>query len=339
MRIDQRNAGASATAINVYTVDRWHYQASQASKVTWQQNAGAVTPPVGFTDYLGLTSSSAYSVLAGDYFRFYQVIEGYNIADLGWGTASAKAITLSFQVYSSLTGTFGGSLSTGGAQSYPFTYSIPTANTWTTISLTIAGATGGTWGSTNNAGIYVGFSLGAGATFSGTAGAWASANYVSATGATSVVGTSGATFYVTGVQLEKGSTATDFEYVDYGRQLQMCQRYYYRIFPAAGNKLLLSAGSFFTGSASSLSGNFPVSMRVAPSALEQSGTAGNYLVNQAGFGGAACTSVPIFAASTVDSFQVVGTSTGLTFSAGYPSTFYTSSPTGANAFLGWSAEL
>ena len=225
MRIDQRNAGASATAINVYTVDRWHYQASQASKVTWQQNAGAVTPPVGFTDYLGLTSSSAYSVLAGDYFRFYQVIEGYNIADLGWGTASAKAITLSFQVYSSLTGTFGGSLSTGGAQSYPFTYSIPTANTWTTISLTIAGATGGTWGSTNNAGIYVGFSLGAGATFSGTAGAWASANYVSATGATSVVGTSGATFYVTGVQLEKGSTATDFEYVDYSRQLQMCQRY------------------------------------------------------------------------------------------------------------------
>ena len=289
MRIDQRNGGASGTAINVYTVDRWYYQASQASKVTWQQNAGAVTPPVGFTDYLGLTSSSAYSVLAGDYFRFYQVIEGYNIADLGWGTASAKAITLSFQVYSSLTGTFGGSISTGGAQSYPFTYSIPTANTWTTISLTIAGATSGTWGSTNNAGIYVGFSLGTGATLSGTAGAWASANYVSATGATSVVGTSGATFYITGVQLEKGSTATDFEYVDYSRQLQQCQRYYET---SNSNGTLISAtgadGSFVT-TTSVVSSSYPnvpftVGKRATPTlSVFVGGSGANWTVKPGGF--------------------------------------------------------
>jgi hypothetical protein len=77
----------------------------------------------------------------------------------------------------------------------------------------------------NNGAIELLFSLGTGATVSGTAGAWASANYQSATGATSVVGTSGATFYVTGVQLEKGSTATSFDYRAYGQELALCQRY------------------------------------------------------------------------------------------------------------------
>ena len=231
MVIDQRNAGASGTAAG-YTLDRWTFGLSQSSKLTWGQNLGSVTPPAGFTKYLGVTSSSAYSVVASDYFFFQQFVEGYNMADLAWGTASAKTVTLSFQVYSSLTGTFGGALQNGNASptySYPFTYSIPVANTWTTISVTVAGPTAGTWTNlTNGQGLTLDFGLGVGSTYSGTAGSWATQNVVSATGATSVVGTSGATLYITGVQLEVGTQATSFDFRDYGRELMMCQRYYYR---------------------------------------------------------------------------------------------------------------
>lgn len=231
MRIDQRNAGASVagSTSNPYTVDRWQSVSSLNSKYTIQQNAASVTPPTGYINYLGATSSSAYSVLTGDYFALQQIIEGLNVADLAWGTASAATVTLSFWVRSSLTGTFGGSLTNNGStRSYPFTYTISSANTWEQKSITIAGDTTGTWLTTNGVGIRVGFSLGVGATYSGTAGAWAATNYISATGATSVVGTSGATFYITGVQLEVGSVATPFERQIYSNQLAMCQRYFER---------------------------------------------------------------------------------------------------------------
>ena len=236
MVIDQRNAGASVTITNTgattYTLDRWFAYGSVASKFSVQQNAGSVTPPSGFSNYLGCTSASAYSVGAGDVFLIGQSIEGFNTADLSWGTAQAKTITLSFQVYSSLTGTFGGALkNSANNRTYPFSYSIPSANTWTTISITVAGDTSGTWiGATNGIGIQVSFGLGVGSTGSGTAGTWSSTNYTSVTGATSVVGTSGATFYITGVQLEVGTTATNFDYLDYGRSLIQCQRYYEKSF-------------------------------------------------------------------------------------------------------------
>jgi hypothetical protein len=230
MVIDQRNAGASVTAgaSETFTLDRWAYYNSQASKMTVQQNAGSVTPPTGFSNYLGVTSSSAYTVLTGDFFVIRQLIEGFNTADLAWGTASAATVTLSFWVRSSLTGTFGGSLGNGAFnRSYPFTYSISSANTWEQKTITVAGDTSGTWvGATNGIGMRVYFGLGVGSTYSGTAGAWTGSGLFSATGATSVVGTSGATFYITGVQLEKGSTATSFDYRPYGTELALCQRYY-----------------------------------------------------------------------------------------------------------------
>jgi hypothetical protein len=230
MVIDQRNAGASvnpATAgTGTYTLDRWNGYQSQASKFTVQQNAGAVTPPAGFINYAGITSSSAYSIGATDIFLFRQAIEGLNCADLAWGTASAATVTLSFWVRSSLTGTFGGSIQNSAQnRSYPFSFVISSANTWEQKSVTIAGDTSGTWLTTNGIGIYVNFSLGMGSTYSSTAGAWAGAAYWSVTGAVSVVGTSGATFYITGVQLEKGSTATPFEQRLYGTELALCQRY------------------------------------------------------------------------------------------------------------------
>jgi hypothetical protein len=235
MVIDQRNAGASVTPNSSYTLDRWASINSQTSKFTVQQNAASVTPPAGFANYLGVTSSSAYSVAAGDYFAIYQPIEGFNTADLAFGTASAATTTLSFWVRSSLTGTFGGALKNGAAnRSYPFTYTISSANTWEQKSVTIAGDTSGTWvGATNGTGLSVQIGLGVGSTFSGTAGSWQGSNLISATGATSVVGTSGATFYITGIQLEKGSTATSFDYRPYGTELALCQRYFERL-PAGG---------------------------------------------------------------------------------------------------------
>jgi len=229
MVIDQRNAGASVTPTNSqYLVDRWQAALNAASKFTVQQNAGSVTPPTGFSNYLGCTSSSAYSVPASETYAVRQMVEGFNFADMAWGTASAKTVTLSFWVYSSLTGTFGGALQNSAyTRSYPFSFTISSANTWTQISVTIAGDTTGTWiGATNGAGVRVVFSLGTGSTYSGTAGAWAATEYWSATGATSVVGTNGATFYITGVQLEAGTTASPFEYRQYGTELALCQRYY-----------------------------------------------------------------------------------------------------------------
>jgi hypothetical protein len=226
MVIDQRNAGASVTQTSSYpyTLDRWQCGGSVSSKFTVQQSS---TAPTGFVNSSLITSSSAYTVGAGENFVFFQNIEGYNTADLMWGTANAQTVTLSFWVRSSLTGTFGGSIQNSATnRSYPFTYTISTANTFEYKTITIAGDTSGTWLTTNGIGIIVRYGLGVGSTGSGTAGAWAGTNYLSATGATSVVGTSGATWYVTGVQLEKGSTATSFDYRPYGTELALCQRYF-----------------------------------------------------------------------------------------------------------------
>jgi hypothetical protein len=229
MRIDQRNAGAEVNpaVTGTYYVDRWFANSSAASKFRIGQNAGSVTPPAGFPNYLGLTSLSAYTVGSGEYFGVTQIIEGFNAADFAWGSASARSVTLSFWVRSSLTGTFGGSLANSGySRSYPFTYTISAANTWEYKTITVPGDTSGTWLTNNGAGVILTMSIGSGSTLSGPAGAWAGATYTSATGATSVVGTNGATFYLTGVQLEVGTVATPFERRQFGQELALCQRYY-----------------------------------------------------------------------------------------------------------------
>jgi hypothetical protein len=335
MMIDQRNAGASVTGNNgTFGVDRWATETSEASKLSMQQDAGAVTPPVGFTDYLGLTSSSAYTVTSGQTFNLYQRIEGLNITDLAWGTANAKTVTLSFWVRSSLTGTFGGAIqNNGNDRSYPFTFTINSANTWEYETVTIPGDTTGTWLTNNGIGIRVRFNLGAGSSISGTAGVWSSSDFRSATGATSVVGTNGATFYLTGVQLEVGSFATTFERRPYTTELQLCQRYYYKLKGTAGGQYFAAS---FNESTTQANGTvfFPVTMRTNPTALEQSGTAGDYSVGH-GTTATTCSSVPSFGAALDGTARVAFiTSGGLTAGQGSALRVQTSS-----AFLAWSAEL
>jgi hypothetical protein len=333
MRIDQRNAGASGTSIDVYTVDRWKFFSNVSGKMTWQQNAGSVTPPAGFVNYFGFTTTSAYSVAAGDTFGFLQVIEGFNTADLNWNSSNAKTVTLSFWVRSSLTGTFGGAFRNhAGDRSYPFTYTISSANTWTQISLTVAGDTTGTWSTTNGGSIQIWFSLGTGSTFSGTAGAWSSADYRSATGGTSVVGTGSATFYITGVQLEIGTSATPFERRLYGQELVNCQRYYYKISGATTDRIALGHSNLTTQAVGT--SQFPVTLRTAPTALEQSGTAAHYDVQFANTA-ATCSAVPTFATASINMATSAFTvASGLTIGQGLNTRLASTS-----GYLAWSAEL
>jgi hypothetical protein len=332
MVIDQRNAGASVTPTgNAYTLDRWRVEVSQSSKFSVQQNAGSVTPPTGFSKYLGITSLSAYSIGSGDYFVVRQAIEGNNIADLGWGAAGASAVTLSFQVRSSLTGTFGGSIQNADAtRSYPFTYTISSANTWTSISVTIAGDTTGTWQTGTSGGIYIYYGLGVGSTYSGTASAWASANYISATSATSVVGTNGATLYITGVQLEKGSTATSFDVRDYGRELMMCQRYYYLLGRTSTYSVLGSVACATTTEAVSTNPS-PVTMRTVPSVT----TSGSLRINNGST--RAVTSVVIndHATPYIPATNFVASGGGLAAGQGA----FLSANNDITAFIAYSAEL
>jgi len=330
MMIDQRNAGASVTANGNYTLDRWVCPSVVASKYTVQQST---TAPVGFVNSLLVTSSSAYSVGASEYFLIQQFIEGTNISDLAWGTADAKTVTLSFWVRSSLTGVFGGAIS--GGQYYPFTYTINSANTWEQKSVTIPGSTSGTWDTNTSRGIGIRFSLGTGSTYSGTAGAWSNNAYFSATGATSVVGTNGATFYITGVQLEKGSTATSFDYRPYGTELALCQRYCVA-YRANNSQKYFASGQVYNGTTGLFLLPLPVTARASPSSITVSAASdwGALTSTAAGSTG----STLVYNNSSEGILCVTYSATASVFTAGSASCLY-SQPAASNAYIITSMEL
>jgi hypothetical protein len=269
MVIDQRNAGASVTADGSapYTLDRWRAQDVTDGVFTIQQNAGSVTPPAGFRNYLGVTTTTADASLgANQVARMFQPIEGFNVADLNWGTANAQSVTISFWVRSSLTGSFGGSLLNGSDnRAYPFSYTINAANTWEQKSVTIPGDTSGTWATNNTTGVYLIFGLGIGSTYSGTANAWASSELYAPTGSVSVIGTLNATWYITGVQFEVGTQATTFTTAggSYGAEYALCQRYFESSNATGPFPYMPMAGY----SGSQIYGNYPykVTKRATPS--------------------------------------------------------------------------
>lgn len=262
MRIAQRGTSGTPTSGGAYvSVDRWN---ARAATSTGHTAAQSTTSAVGFTNSLLFTTGTGASPAAGDRNWLRQSVEGFNIADLAWGTANAKTITVSFQVRSSLTGTFAAAVvNDAGDRAWPFTFTISAANTFETKSATITGPTDGTWGSSNDVGLALSFDMGCGSNYEGTAGQWNTSNKLTVSGATKVIATSGATFYITGVQLEVGSVATEFERRPYGTELQLCQRYYQydgSTTPFVGN----------TTSGSTYGGNvfFRTSMRAAPTVTQ-----------------------------------------------------------------------
>ncbi len=305
----QRNAGASVTLTSSgdYTVDRFIGYEDTDGAMTAQQDSSA---PTGFVNSLKCTTTTADGTLAsGQYVTLIQKIEGTNVSDLAWGSASAKTITLSFWVRSSLTGSFGGSLrNSANNRSYPFSYTISSANTWEQKTVTIAGDTTGTWLTTTGVGIQVAFGLGVGSTYSGTAGAWAGSNLVSVTGAVSVIGTLNATWYITGVQLEVGSTATPFERRPYGTELALCQRY----LPAyLGSSLAVQ----YQGQASSTTSAYipiphPVTTRAAPTGITTSSM--NAIVSNSTGGGVAVTNLTFTQAGVSSTLVQATVASGLT---------------------------
>ncbi len=307
MRIDQRNNGAANTPVNNgYTLDRWKFGLTQASKFTAQQDSSANTV-AGFTSSMKITSSSAYSVTSTDTFFFDQCIEGNNVSDLRWGTASARPVTLSFWVRSSLTGQFGGALRNSAAdRAYPFSYTIVAANTWEQKFITVAGDTSGTWLTTNGTGIEIVWNLGSVSSYLATAGAWTAGNIIGATGDTSVVGTNGATWYITGVQLEEGSTATPFEYRQYTTELALCQRYFWRQTGGYGIPAL-GAGFANQSTTARICIQNPVEMRAAMSYSYS----GNLYLLASNASGLAVTSIGSIYAGLLSSMVEFGVSAGL----------------------------
>jgi hypothetical protein len=265
MLIDQRglaSAGGGFNPVNGnYTVDRWFYTGTQASKFNAQSN------PAG---WLSIIIVTPYTPAAADTFLIGQYIEGLNIIDLGWGAAGAKPVTLSFNAYSALTGTHSGAIVNGAGanRSYVFTFNIPVASTWTPIAVTIPGDITGTWAINNTAALTVRFNLGSGANYLGAAGSWGAGNLVGATGSVQVVaGGPTANFAVGSVQLELGSIATPFERRLYGAELALCQRYYQRYTsPGAGSMQILGSPGGASGFVSTQA-LFPT-MRVNPTAAQ-----------------------------------------------------------------------
>jgi len=265
MGIDQRNAGASVTVTDStkFPVDRFDCIGQATDGVFTAQQS--TTAPAGFKNSLVCTVTTADSSIGStQFYLLRQNIEGFNCSDLGWGTANAQTVTLSFWVRSSLTGTFGGAVRNSAQnRSYPFSYTISAANTWEQKSVTITGDTSGTWLTDNGRGIILNWSLGDGSSRLGTAGAWSGTNYSGATGQVNLIGTSGATFYITGVQLEVGTSATPFERRLYNQELANCQRY----LPSSG-----TTSNYYAGVSTSTTNAYapiplPVPARVAPTGI------------------------------------------------------------------------
>jgi hypothetical protein len=266
MVINQRGYSGTPTS-GTYTLDRYFYN-SDSTRITISQSS---TAPAGFSNSILVTSNAASSISTGQFTNLCQIIEGYNMTDLAWGTASAQTVTLSFWVYCSLTGTFGGAVrnaGSGGYYGYPFTYTISAANTWTYVSVTIPGPTNTTyaWNGGNSQGMYVWWDFGTGTTYTNTAGTWVNQNVVGANGTTKLVNTNGATWYMTGAQLEVGPVATTYDFLPYTTELQLCQRYYWKIV----NPHLAGVASN-ASNVNRMGASYPVTMRAAPS-ISYSGT-------------------------------------------------------------------
>ena len=327
MNIAQRGTSFAAIANQAYSLDRWIYGNTSAAVATVTQQADVPSSNEFQYSYRYAVTTADTSIAASDAAYVVQFVEGYNARDL-----IGRTFTLSFWVRSSKTGThcvkFGNS---SADRSYVTEYTINAANTWEQKSITVSGGliTAGTWNWTNGIGLAVFWTLAAGSTFQTTAGAWQTGNFLATANQVSCLDTVGNIFAITGVQLEVGSVATPFEHRPYGTELALCQRYYFRTSDG------YPSGSAYSPSATAVNAvlSFPVTMRAAPSALEQSGTATDYTVLNGAGSVVTCSAVPTFLAGALNSSRIQLTvASGLTAGQG-------SSVRLVGGYFGWSAEL
>ena len=333
MVIDQRNNGAAVTNSGNFVVDRWSDVKSGSGQYTAQQST---TAPTGFTNSFQHTITTAVTPAAGDVYQIVQVIEGFNTADLSFGTAQAQTVTLSFWVRASIAGTYSVSLSNGtgtGRRFYVATYSVSAANTWEYETITIPGDTSGAWAKNNSAGISVHFDLGSGSNHNATANTWSTGSGAAegrrTSGSVSLISTNGATFYITGVQLEAGTVATPFERRDYGRELMMCQRYFYKTTGGSNTRHAISGNGSLPQSFPTVF--FKVTMRAVPTVSVSS--VSHFNIEALNGAGSVVTTSISWNAGDTDSATLNVTSAG---SGGAGCNLLGTNP---SAVLGYSAEL
>ena len=334
--IDQRNSGSSVTTSGSYPVDRFFVNNATDATFSAQQSTD-VPSGQGFTTSLKITFPTGdASIGTTQYANIQQYIEGFNVANLGFGNSGAKTVTLSFWVKASVTGQYSYAIYNSAEDRVnPQAFTINTADTWEFKSITYTGDTTGTWLTTSGIGIKVSFDLGSGANSqTSSPGIWQSTNSYTTSSQANWIGTAGATFYITGVQFEIGTQATAFDWRPYTTELQLCQRYYYRLTPGALDKIF-NLGYGTSTTVALLGMPFPVTMRTAPSALEQSGTATDYSVFTSG-GEIVCSAVPAYSSftTTAQGFSTFTVASGLGAGTGFSG--ITNATT---AYLGWSAEL
>ena len=334
MMIDQRNAGASvtvATGTSVYTVDRWCAENSTNTAVITGQQSSSVAPVnQGLYYSLKLAVSTAQTSTSANVIDLVQKVEGFNVSDLAWGTANAKAITVSFWVYSSLTGTYCSTIRNVNGRSYTVEYSIPSANTWTQVSYTVPGDTTTAIVVDNGFDLGVYFDLGSGSNFNTTAGAWQTGNYRRTTNQANWIGTASATFYITGVQLEAGTTASPFEYRQYGTELALCQRYL-PIIVATSNGAYYCMGYAQSATQANLFYPFKVTTRVPPTGVTVNSASSFGATTQAS--GGVGTSVA-FTNASLDGCNFALNTSGSSYTTGYPLYLYSNNSTGIIQFTG-----
>ena len=279
MRIDQRYVGAANTVNALtaqYNLDRWRFDNQSDAVLTVRQmnsanssasNYESGSAPSGFINSMKITVATADSSLTtNQYCQFQQPIEGLNCADLDWGTANAKTVTLSFWVKSSVSGSYSFAMTNyAGNRTYPTTYTINQANTWEYKSITIPGDTTGTWLTNNSIGLFPEWFIGYWSGYAGSSTGWNAGTQFLTTGTNSIVGTLNATLYITGVQLEAGTVATPFEWRHYGQELALCQRYYWQ-----GNGLYVYNGTGATITAGGQT-SWGQTMRITPATTVQTG--------------------------------------------------------------------
>ena len=336
MVLDQRNAGAAVTTTGAYVVDRWFFNNASDGTLSVQQSTD-VPSGSGFKYSLKMTATVGDATIgAAQYCNLQHRVEGYNFADTGFGASGASTVTLSFWVKATVAGNYSVALYNSAENRInPQQFSVLVSNTWEQKTITYTGDTSGTWLSTNGVGVNVTFYPALGSNFLGSAG-WNAGGTFGVTGQSNAIASNANIFAITGVQLEKGSTATSFDYRPYGTELALCQRYYYRITSLfAGDYIAPSAFAISTTLAVGIT-PFPVPMRIKPTALEQDGVAADYVVVRCGAATfVACSAVPSFTQANINSaitlFTVAsGLSNGIA-GAGYGNN--------TTAYLGWSAEL